>query len=381
VSPLVALLLAVVPQDGALQERAPVLDRSPSEWAAAEESRWAGWDPSKPAPPRVEARGALNRALESVRRGDLVVALGGWFDLLEVEPEYPPALYQAGVIYFRLRRYSDAATAFERYLKIAPQRVGDTRALGHCHYSLGRYSQAAQHYEQVLEQGETPGVRFGLALARMRLGEEDAALMNLERVVELDARHVEAHTWLGQLHFDAGRAADARAALEHAQALDPFAPRPWFLFSRVLLEEGEEEAGSEAHQRFKSLEGVAQEVRSLEGKLLYSPSQPAVHRRLVELHASAGDIGRVMGTLRRWEALDPEGLQARVAGLEAWRSLGRRGEAASAALGLAEVAGDSIEAWAALARHYRATRERVLQVQAEERWRALRAAAPPASKD
>lgn len=380
-SPLVALLLALAPQDSALQERAPVLDRSPSEWGAAEESRWAGWDPSKPAHPRVEARAALNRALESVRRGDLVAALSGWFDLLEVEPEYPPALYQAGVIYFRLRRYSDAATAFERYLKIAPQRVGDTRALGHCHYSLGRYSQAAQHYEQVLEQGETPGVRFGLALARMRLGEEDAALVNLERVVELDARHVEAHTWLGQLHFDAGRAADARAALERAQALDPFAPRPWFLFSRVLLEEGAEEAGGEAHQRFKSLEGVAQEMRSLEGKLLYRPGLPAVHRRLVELHAGAGDIGRVMGALRRWEALDPEGLQPRVVGLEAWRSLGRREEASVAALGLAEVAGDSIEAWAALARHYRVTRERVLQVQAEERWRALRAAAPPASKD
>ena len=30
-----------------------------------------------------------------------------------------------------------------------------------------------------------------------------------------------------------------------AQALDPFAPRPWFLYSRVLLEEGEEEAGLE----------------------------------------------------------------------------------------------------------------------------------------
>ena len=63
-----------------------------------------------------------------------------------------------------------------------------------------------------------------------------------------------------------------------------------------------------------------------------------------------------------------------VVGLEAWRSLGRREEAAVAALRLAEVAGDSIEAWGALARHYRETRERVLQVQAEERWRALRRA-------
>ena len=371
-----ALFLALVPQD-----RAPVLDRSPAEWEAAEEARWAGWDPSTPAPPRAEARGALSRALESVQRGDLVAALAGWFDLLEAEPEYPPALYQAGVIYFRLRRYSDAVSAFERYLQVAPHRVADTRALGHCHYSLGRYSQAADHYERVLEQGETPGLRFGLALARMRLGEEDAALASLERVVELDARHVEAHTWLGQLHFDAGRDAEARAALERAQALDPFAPRPWFLYSRVLLEQGEEEAGGEAYQRFQSLEGIAQEARTLEGKLIYRPYQPEAYRRLVELHAGAGDIGRVMGALRRWEALDSEGVRPRVVGLEAWRRLGRAAEAGRAAERLAEVAGDSIDAWASLARHYRETRERVLQVQAEERWRALRAAGPPASAD
>ena len=122
-------------------------------------------------------------------------------------------------------------------------------------------------------------------------------------------------------------------------------------------------------------------MRTLEGKLLYRPAQPGVYRRLVELHAGAGDLGRVTGTLRRWEALDPLGVQPRVVGLEAWRHLGREAEAARAAAGLAAVAGDSIEAWAALARHYRETRERVLQVQAEERWRALRAAESPSPTD
>jgi len=363
------LLLVLAPQD-----RAPVLDRSPAEWPAAAEARWEGWDPSTSEPPRLEARGALNRALASVQRAEHVVALAAWFELLEAEPEYPPALYQAGVIYFRLRRYSDAAAAFERYLGVAPERVADTRALGHCHYSLGRYGQAASHYERVLEGGETPGLLFGLALARMRLGEEEAALVHLERVVSLDSAHVEAHIWLGQLHFDEGRVEEARAALERAQALDPFAPRPWFLAARVLLEMGEEEAGREAHLRFESLERVAQEVRSLEGKLLYRPDRPSVHMRLVELHAGVGDVGRVIGALRRWEAIEAKGVLPRVAGLEAWRTLGRAEEAASAAEGLAQVAGDSAEAWAALARHYRSTRERVLQVQAEERWRELREA-------
>ena len=48
------------------------------------------------------------------------------------------------------------------------------------------------------------------------------------------------------------------------------------------------------------------------------------------------------------------------------------GDSSSCTGALAAIAGDSVGAWAALARHYRETRERVLQVQAEERWRALR---------
>ena len=373
---LLAAVLTLAPQD-----RAPVLDRSPAEWAHADEERWADWEPAQSEPPRESARGALSRALEAVERRDLTAALEGWFALLEAEPDYPPALYQAGVVYFRLRRYSDAATAFERYLQVAPERVGDTRALGHCHYSLGRYTEAALHYERVLEAGETPGVHFGLGLARLRLGEEDAALASLERVVEIDGAHVEAHTWLGQLHFDAGRVEDARAALERAQDLDPFAARPWFLLSRVLLELGEDEAGTGAHERFRSLERVAQEARTLEGKLLYRPNLPTVHRRLVELHAGAGDVGRVRGALERWGALDPEGVGPRIAALGAWEILGRPTDVGVAADGLARVAGDSVEAWAALARHYRLTKQRVLQVQAEERWRELRARERSESKD
>ena len=128
---LLAAVLTLAPQD-----RAPVLDRSPAEWAHADEDRWADWEPAQSEPPRESARGALSRALEAVERRDLTAALEGWFALLEAEPDYPPALYQAGVVYFRLRRYSDAATAFERYLQVAPERVGDTRALARRFHNL-----------------------------------------------------------------------------------------------------------------------------------------------------------------------------------------------------------------------------------------------------
>ena len=373
---MVAVLLTL-----GVEDPPEVLVRSPLEWPSAEEGRWAAWDPEGSEPPREAARAALRRALGAVERRDFPGALGAWFALLEAEPEYPPALYQAGVVYFRLRRYSDAAIAFDRYLGVAPQRVVDTRALGHCHYSLGRYAEAARHYERVLAAGETAGVRFGLALARLRLGEEDAALANLERVIQLDGAHVEAFTWLAQLHFDAGRSEEARAVLEEVQAMDPFAPRPWFLRARLLVELGEEEGGAEAHARFRALERVAQEARTLEGKLLHRPREASGHARLVDLHAQAGDVLRVRGALDRWGAVEPDGVGPWIAALGAWEVLGRSGDASVTAEGLARVAGESADAWAALARHYHSTKQRVLQVQAEGRWRELRAPQGSGSKD
>ena len=75
--------------------------------------------------------------------------------------------------------------------------------------------------------------RDGFFIRRGFASQETARGM-LERVVEIDGAHVEAHTWLGQLHFDAGRTEEARAALQRAQALDPFAARPWFLVVLAL---------------------------------------------------------------------------------------------------------------------------------------------------
>lgn len=378
---LLAMLLSLGLQGGGVpsQEQTPVLDRLPTEWPRAEEGTWNDWDPEESGPPTEAARGPLRRALESVERGDMVSALGAWYDLLEAEPDYPPALYQAGVVYFRMRRYSDAAFAFERFLSVAPQRIADTRALGHCHYSLGRYAEAAAHYEEVLSAGETPGVRFGLGLARLRLGEEAAALAHLERVIELNPRHQEAHTWLAQLHFDAGRVEAARSLLERSQQLSPFAPRPCFLLARVLVELGEEEEADKAHARFKSLERTAQEVRTLEGRLLYRPNQPSLHARIVELHVTIKNMAGTRRALQRWGAFDPDGVGPKLAALAAWELMKRPEEAESAAASLAVVAGDSVDAWAALARYYRATRDRVNQVRAEQRWLELERASATGS--
>ena len=106
-----------------------------------------------------------------------------------------------------------------------------------------------------------------------------------------------------------------------------------------------------------------------------------MHARLVDLHAQAGDVLRVRGALDRWGAVEPDGVGPRIAALGAWEVLGRSGDASVTAEGLARVAGESADAWAALARHYHSTKQRVLHVQAEGRWREFRAPQGSGSKD
>jgi len=102
-------------------------------------------NPRAPEPADVESdasRPEMREAVAAIRERDLPRALASLYRVLDARPDYPPALYEMGVVYFRLQRYGDGAAVLERYLAVAPDRIGHTRALGHCYYSLGDYARA-----------------------------------------------------------------------------------------------------------------------------------------------------------------------------------------------------------------------------------------------
>lgn len=353
--------------------RTAILERQPSEWAAAPEGTWKAWDADVTPPEALQPY--LRRAVEAYVTGDMPMALIALYELLDEAPDYPSALHQSGVIYFRLRRYGDAIVAFERYLAVAPQRVADTRALGHCYYTLGEYGKARVHYEAVLElQPESVEARRGLALSFMRLGDAERALEELGRVLELDSTHANAAAWIAQILFDEERVEEALVAGERARDLDPFDPRPWFLLSQVHYDLGEDEEGDAAHTRFTQLNQIAQEVRAAEARLLYDPRQAAVYSRLIGLHRQAGNLREVGMTLNRWRRVDPGRVSVHVALLDLALEM-QDGEAAEElAANLRRVAGDDLEAWQRLVRYYATNRDRVRQAEAEAELARIRRA-------
>lgn len=350
---------------------APVLDESPESWPHSKPDAWSGWTPELA--PEGELLDLMRRAAIHYHRGDLPESLAALYALLESEPDYPPALYQAGAIYFRLRRYGDAAYAFERYLAVAPQQVGDTRALGHALYTLGRYEEAEAHYRRVIEAGgEHPEALRGLALSEWRLGRPEAALAGLDRLLEIDPNHDEAQLWRARILHDEERSEEALAAAEAARERDPFEPQAWFLLSRLYFEAGRDEEAEAARARFLQLDLVEQETRVIESQLLYAPRQPRLRARLVELRASTGDLHAVREAFADWMQFEPQGVPVRMHAIDVLVSLEDREGADLAAASLKAIAGDDAEAWAKLARYYATTRQRSLQVEAERRLGELR---------
>jgi tetratricopeptide (TPR) repeat protein len=350
---------------------AQALARDPSSLPTAPEGKWKDWNGTSPlADPLARALGA---GIATYRDGELGLSLAQFHAILELEPDLPPALYHAGLCYFRLRRYRDCAVLITRFEAVAPLEVGATRVLGHALYSLGRYGDALAQYEKVL--GVAPDdveARRGLALSRMRLGGTEEALKELERVLERKPDHGDAQTWKAQLLFDLGRSEEALVAATRASELDPFEPKPWYLLGQIQIDLGHDDLAAEARARFEMMARAATEIRSLEALLLTEPYLVGPQRRLVEVHASIGDVKVVRDRLTRLIVQRPKDVDVRIFALDTWVAVGDEESARAAALDLERECADQAEAWKRLETYWASVRDRVRQVQASERYLRLK---------
>jgi tetratricopeptide (TPR) repeat protein len=349
---------------------AAALALDPAALPRASAERWKDFDPLQPPP--AQLRGALEAMRRALEQGDLPLVLHGLHAALRTEPDYPPALHQLGVVYFRLQRYGDALTAFARYLEAVPGRVADTRGLAHALHSLGRYEMARQHYERVLEAApDDVEARRGLAVSLLRLGEAERARGELARVLEREPQHSEAWTWMAEAEWDLGRTEEALRAAQRARDLRPFAPRPWFLLAQSLGELGREEEARPARERFLLLSRADQAIRGLEAELELDPHDLSRRRALAELLRSVGDVAGVRKNLALAVRESPADVSLRIWALDALDALGDREGAQSAARELERVGAESVAAWRRLEAWYARIGDRARQLEAGERWRRL----------
>lgn len=349
----------------ALRRDPRALPRAPREhWPellrwTAERERWP------------EGFGAAARALAE---HDPARAVHELCALLERVPDFPPALHQLGVVYFRLQRYGDAAVPLERFLELAPERVAETRALAHAYYTLGRYAEARDHYQRVLAaEPRTAEAMRGLALSHLRLGDNARAQELLQQLLQLEPEHADAHAWLAQLLYDEEQLEAALAEALRARDLAPAVPRAWFLLGRIQGELGQHDAARAARERYETLAAAAQEVRGLEARLVFEPRSAPLVRRLIEVHAASGDIPALRAALARASALEPGSFELACLALGALERAGDLEGAARAAALLEERFAERAETWRLLEGWFARRKDLQRQLQAGERYRRLSA--------
>jgi len=106
--------------------------------------------------------------------------------MLQIDPEYTPALLRLGLVYNATGRYEEAARNVSRVAEREPGNATAHEILAEALYGEQKYGEAAASAERALKLSpDFPDAHYIAGLARAALGQRDAALAHLTRLQEL----------------------------------------------------------------------------------------------------------------------------------------------------------------------------------------------------
>jgi tetratricopeptide (TPR) repeat protein len=143
-----------------------------------------------------EADAALQAALrayytsgdEHFIAGRLKEAEESYRGMLQIDPEYVPALLRLGLVANEARRFEEAAEHLRRAAARQPGNVYAHEGLAESLYGSGKFGEAAAAAERALELNpDSRAAHYFAGLALASLGRRDAALAHLARLKQLGA--------------------------------------------------------------------------------------------------------------------------------------------------------------------------------------------------
>src|SRR6056297_503286 len=150
-------------------------------------------------------------------------------------------------------RFDEAIAACRAAAESAPEDAELFYLQGLCEEQRGDSAAALLHLNRALElDGYHPSIRFQMARLLIKEGQSDPATRHLRRCVELDPNHAAAWTLLARLHLKANRRDDALAGLKTALRADEDHVPAMITLATMLLDRGElDEARMQASQAVK----------------------------------------------------------------------------------------------------------------------------------
>ena len=122
---------------------------------------------------KPEAGKLYNAGNKLLKAGNYMGAVEEYDKALAIDKDYR-TYYQKGMALKRANKYDDARDAFENCLKVNPNFEAAYNALGGVYFSLGKYQEAADNFEKVIETTKNNSVKkmvqANIALAYTKLG-------------------------------------------------------------------------------------------------------------------------------------------------------------------------------------------------------------------
>lgn len=166
-------------------------------------------------------------------------------DILRRSPESPRGVQLKGFLFYLRGRYDESAASLQRTAEQYPEPL-TFYVLGLDYLRLGKNELAVTQFQRILDyRPQAVQPRVVLALILLRQGRSDEAIHELERALQFDNGHALAHHLLGSALLAKGRFDQAMAEFDRAIALDPdladaYLQKGLFTLSRGDLQGGEE---------------------------------------------------------------------------------------------------------------------------------------------
>ena len=139
----------------------------------------------------------------------------------------PEAHFGLGYLYWKQRRYEDAAREFEAELASQPQHAQALTYLGDAEMHTNRRKSAGQHLRRALALDakiRLANLDLGIILAAMN--DSDEAVRLFREAIRIDPSQPDAHYRLGRLLSSLGREQEAQAEYEKVKDLAAEQPPP-----------------------------------------------------------------------------------------------------------------------------------------------------------
>ena len=143
--------------------------------------------------------------------------------------DWPEALLNRGMAYWKLGELDSAQDAFQRCLAAEPQSTAAPRALAAIALEAGRIEEALALHTKLIEGGErAPEFLYNAALLRQQAGQNEHAVALYRQALTASPEFAEALLNLGIALEALGQKDEARASWQKALALKPELARGYF---------------------------------------------------------------------------------------------------------------------------------------------------------